>query len=87
MDSWKTEQLMADDTLYGWCSFISIGEWRAPDHEPIAPDRRGRKCGYFTAAVIISINQLNTALNILTEAIQILLTQKKQQPKTEPKIA
>jgi adenosylmethionine---8-amino-7-oxononanoate aminotransferase len=35
MDSWNTEQLVADDKLYVWHPFTSMGEWCAPDHEPI----------------------------------------------------
>jgi adenosylmethionine-8-amino-7-oxononanoate aminotransferase len=35
MDSWNTEQLVADDKRYLWHPFTSMGEWCAPDHEPI----------------------------------------------------
>src|SRR4029077_17485949 len=35
MDSWKTEQLASDDKRYVWHPFTSMGEWGAPDHEPI----------------------------------------------------
>ena len=35
MDSWNTEQLVADDKRYVWHPFTSMGEWCAPDHEPI----------------------------------------------------
>jgi adenosylmethionine---8-amino-7-oxononanoate aminotransferase len=35
MDSWDTEQLVADDKRYVWHPFTSMGEWCAPDHEPI----------------------------------------------------
>jgi adenosylmethionine---8-amino-7-oxononanoate aminotransferase len=35
MDSWNTEQLVADDKHYVWHPFTSMGEWCAPDHEPI----------------------------------------------------
>ena len=35
MDSWNTEQLASDDKRYVWHPFTSMGEWCAPDHEPI----------------------------------------------------
>jgi adenosylmethionine-8-amino-7-oxononanoate aminotransferase len=35
MDSWNTEQLVADDKRYVWHPFTSMGEWCAPEHEPI----------------------------------------------------
>ncbi|MEO8043363.1 MAG: adenosylmethionine--8-amino-7-oxononanoate transaminase [Spartobacteria bacterium] len=35
MDSWNTEQLVADDKRYLWHPFTSMGDWCAPDHEPI----------------------------------------------------
>lgn len=35
MDSWDTEQLVSDDKRYVWHPFTSMGEWCAPDHEPI----------------------------------------------------
>ena len=35
MDSWNTEQLTSDDKRYVWHPFTSMGEWCAPDHEPI----------------------------------------------------
>ena len=35
MDSWDTEQLASDDKRYVWHPFTSMGEWCAPDHEPI----------------------------------------------------
>ncbi len=35
MDSWDTEQLVADDKRYLWHPFTSMGEWCAPGHEPI----------------------------------------------------
>ncbi len=52
MDSWNTEQLVADDKRYLWHPFTSMGEWCAPDHEPlvlvsgegaILRDSRGRE--------------------------------------------
>ena len=35
MDSWNTEQLASDDKRFVWHPFTSMGEWCAPDHEPI----------------------------------------------------
>ncbi len=35
MDSWNTEQLVADDKRYLWHPFTSMAEWCAPGHEPI----------------------------------------------------
>jgi adenosylmethionine-8-amino-7-oxononanoate aminotransferase len=35
MDSWNTEQLVADDKRYVWHPFTSMGEWCASEHEPI----------------------------------------------------
>ncbi|CAN5506520.1 adenosylmethionine--8-amino-7-oxononanoate transaminase [soil metagenome] len=35
MDSWDTGQLVADDKRYLWHPFTSMGEWCAPEHEPI----------------------------------------------------
>jgi adenosylmethionine-8-amino-7-oxononanoate aminotransferase len=35
MDSWNTEQLASDDKRYVWHPFTSMGEWCAPDREPI----------------------------------------------------
>ncbi len=52
MDSWDTERLVADDKRYVWHPFTSMGEWCAPDHEPvvlvsgegaIVRDSRGRE--------------------------------------------
>ncbi|MGI8956275.1 MAG: adenosylmethionine--8-amino-7-oxononanoate transaminase [Chthoniobacterales bacterium] len=52
MDSWNTEQLVADDKRYLWHPFTAMGEWCAPDHEPlvlvsgegaILRDSRGRE--------------------------------------------
>ncbi len=52
MDSWNTEQLAADDKRYLWHPFTSMGDWCAPDHEPvvlvggegaIVRDSRGRE--------------------------------------------
>ena len=34
-DSWNTEQLAAADKRYVWHPFTNMGEWCAPDHEPI----------------------------------------------------
>jgi adenosylmethionine-8-amino-7-oxononanoate aminotransferase len=35
MDNWNTEQLASEDKRYVWHPFTSMGEWCAPDHEPI----------------------------------------------------
>ncbi|MGI8890284.1 MAG: aminotransferase class III-fold pyridoxal phosphate-dependent enzyme, partial [Chthoniobacterales bacterium] len=35
MDNWNTDQLVADDKRYVWHPFTSMGEWCAPNHEPI----------------------------------------------------
>ena len=35
MDSWDTEQLVADDKRYLWHPFTSMGAWCDPGHEPI----------------------------------------------------
>ena len=35
MDSWQTERLVADDKRYLWHPFTAMGEWCAPEHEPI----------------------------------------------------
>ncbi len=35
MRSWDTEQLVADDKKYVWHPFTAMGEWCAPEHEPI----------------------------------------------------
>ncbi len=35
MDSWNTEQLASDDKRYVWHPFTAMGEWCAPDNEPI----------------------------------------------------
>jgi adenosylmethionine-8-amino-7-oxononanoate aminotransferase len=35
MDNWDTAQLVADDKRYVWHPFTSMGDWCAPDHEPI----------------------------------------------------
>ncbi len=35
MDSWNTEQLVADDKRYLWHPFTPMHEWCAPSHEPI----------------------------------------------------
>ena len=35
MDSWDTKQLASDDKRYVWHPFTSMGEWCAPDHEPV----------------------------------------------------
>ena len=35
MNSWNTEQLVADDKRYLWHPFTNMGEWCAPAHEPI----------------------------------------------------
>ncbi|MEO5717330.1 MAG: adenosylmethionine--8-amino-7-oxononanoate transaminase [Chthoniobacterales bacterium] len=52
MDSWDTGQLAADDKRYLWHPFTSMGEWCAPEHEPlilvegegaIVRDSRGRE--------------------------------------------
>jgi adenosylmethionine-8-amino-7-oxononanoate aminotransferase len=52
MDSWDTTQLAADDKRYVWHPFTSMGDWCAPDHEPvilvsgegaIVRDSRGRE--------------------------------------------
>ena len=52
MDSWDTAQLAADDKRYVWHPFTSMGDWCAPDHEPlvlvsaegaIVRDSRGRE--------------------------------------------
>ncbi|HEY2799616.1 MAG TPA: adenosylmethionine--8-amino-7-oxononanoate transaminase [Chthoniobacterales bacterium] len=51
-DSWNTEHLVAADKRYVWHPFTNMGEWCAPDHEPIVlvegqgaivRDSRGRK--------------------------------------------
>ena len=33
--SWDTAQLVADDKRYVWHPFTAMGEWCAPEHEPI----------------------------------------------------
>ena len=35
MSSWNTEQLVADDKRYVWHPFTAMGDWCAPEHEPI----------------------------------------------------
>ncbi len=35
MSSWNTEQLVADDKRFVWHPFTPMGEWCAPEHEPI----------------------------------------------------
>lgn len=35
MDNWNTGQLAADDKRYLWHPFTSMGEWCAPNHEPL----------------------------------------------------
>lgn len=35
MISWDTEQLVADDKRYLWHPFTAMGDWCAPEHEPI----------------------------------------------------
>jgi adenosylmethionine---8-amino-7-oxononanoate aminotransferase len=35
MDNWDTPQLVADDKRYVWHPFTSMGDWCAPEHEPI----------------------------------------------------
>ena len=35
MDNWDTTQLAADDKRYVWHPFTSMGDWCAPEHEPI----------------------------------------------------
>ncbi len=35
MSSWDTEQLAADDKRFVWHPFTPMGEWCAPEHEPI----------------------------------------------------
>lgn len=35
MNSWNTERLVADDKRYLWHPFTNMGQWCAPDHEPI----------------------------------------------------
>ncbi len=35
MDSWDTERLVADDKRYVWHPFTAMGDWCAPEHEPI----------------------------------------------------
>ena len=47
--SWDTAQLVADDKRYVWHPFTAMGEWCAPEHEPIVlvggivRDSRGRE--------------------------------------------
>jgi adenosylmethionine---8-amino-7-oxononanoate aminotransferase len=52
MNNWDTERLVADDKRYVWHPFTSMGDWCAPDHEPlilvagegaIVRDSRGRE--------------------------------------------
>lgn len=52
MDNWDTAQLAADDKRYVWHPFTAMGEWCAPEHEPvvlvggegaIVRDSRGRE--------------------------------------------
>ncbi len=35
MDNWDTAQLAADDKRYVWHPFTAMGDWCAPEHEPI----------------------------------------------------
>ena len=35
MDNWDTARLAADDKRYVWHPFTSMGDWCAPEHEPI----------------------------------------------------
>ncbi len=35
MSSWNTEELVADDKRYVWHPFTAMGDWCAPEHEPI----------------------------------------------------
>ena len=35
MDSWDTARLVADDKRYVWHPFTAMGDWCAPEHEPI----------------------------------------------------
>lgn len=35
MSNWDTEQLASDDKRFVWHPFTPMGEWCAPDHEPI----------------------------------------------------
>lgn len=35
MDNWDTGQLVADDKRYLWHPFTAMGEWCAPEHEPV----------------------------------------------------
>jgi adenosylmethionine---8-amino-7-oxononanoate aminotransferase len=35
MNNWDTEQMVADDKRYVWHPFTSMGDWCAPEHEPI----------------------------------------------------
>jgi adenosylmethionine-8-amino-7-oxononanoate aminotransferase len=35
MDDWDTTRLVADDKRYVWHPFTSMGDWCAPEHEPI----------------------------------------------------
>ncbi len=35
MSSWDTEQLAADDKRFVWHPFTPMGEWCAPEHEPL----------------------------------------------------
>lgn len=35
MSSWDTERLVADDKRFVWHPFTPMGEWCAPEHEPI----------------------------------------------------
>jgi len=52
MDNWDTAQLAADDKRYVWHPFTAMGDWCAPEHEPvilvggegaIVRDSRGRE--------------------------------------------
>ncbi|MBA3544117.1 MAG: adenosylmethionine--8-amino-7-oxononanoate transaminase [Chthoniobacterales bacterium] len=52
MDNWDTAQLVADDKRYVWHPFTAMGDWCAPEHEPvvlvegegaIVRDSRGRE--------------------------------------------
>jgi len=52
MDNWDTAQLTADDKRYVWHPFTAMGDWCAPEHEPlilvggegaIVRDSRGRE--------------------------------------------
>ncbi|HEY5037377.1 MAG TPA: adenosylmethionine--8-amino-7-oxononanoate transaminase [Chthoniobacterales bacterium] len=83
MNSWNTEQLVADDKRYLWHPFTNMGQWCAPDHEPIVlveghgalvRDSRGREYIDGNSSIWTNIHghnhpQINAAIRAQLERV------------------